>query len=136
DHPVLRRRGWFVGAAVHGKGLEDIGWFTPEGDEMQEEHWGEGFAKSMALFLNGHAIRSPDAFGQRIVDDSFLLLFNAHFEEITFTLPVPKADIEWIKVLDTAAGGFTEEEEVIGSSQQIPVQGRSLMLLKWSDSRE
>jgi len=136
DHPVFRRRGWFVGAAVHGKGLEDIGWFTPEGEEMKEEHWGEGFAKSMALLLNGHAIRYPDAFGQRIVDDSFVLLFNAHFEEILFTPPVPKRGIQWVKVLDTAAGGFLEEEEPVGPKEQVPVQGRSLVLLKWSDSRE
>jgi isoamylase len=134
EHPAFRRRGWFIGEAVHGKGIAEIGWFTPDGVEMKEEHWGEGFAKSVAVFLNGRTIRYPDAFGQRVVDDSFLVLFNAHYEEILFKPPVPEKGNGWAKVLDTAAGGFVEEEQILGPGNQVSVQGRSLVLLKWCEA--
>ena len=130
DHPVFMRRGWFIGKAVHGKGIEDIGWFTPSGDEMEEEHWGEGFAKSMAVFLNGKAINYRDPFGQPIQDDSFLVLFNAGHEEIVFKPPVPKREIHWEKVLDTGAEGFLKEPVVIQKMDEIPVRDRSLVVLR------
>jgi isoamylase len=53
---------------------------------MAEENWGEGFAKSIAVFLNGRAIAYPGPRGERIVDDSFLIFFNAHYEPIPFKL--------------------------------------------------
>ncbi len=130
DHPVFMRRGWFIGEAVHGKGIEDIGWFTPGGEEMEEEHWGEGFAKSMAVFLNGRAIRSRDPFGQPIEDDSFLVLFNAGHEEIAFKPPVPEKNIQWAKVLDTGAGGFLKEEEMLDAMEKVPVRDRSIVVLR------
>jgi len=129
DHPVFMRRGWFLGRAIHGSGVDDIGWFTPNGIEMAEENWGEGFAKSMAVFLNGRAIPYPDTRGERIVDDSFLLLFNAHHESLPFTLPAPEWGKQWIGVLDTAGGGFTNEENGLVAQEQIVVQSRSLVLL-------
>lgn len=54
---------------------------------MTDEDWGASFAKSVAVFLNGHGIPDRDARGQRVLDDSFLLCFNAHYEPIEFTLP-------------------------------------------------
>src|SRR5918995_1417804 len=39
DHPVFRRRKFFQGQAIHGSGVKDIGWFTPDGHEMDETHW-------------------------------------------------------------------------------------------------
>jgi pullulanase/glycogen debranching enzyme len=88
EHPIFRRRGWFLGEALHGKEIEDICWFTPDGLEMEEEHWGEDFAKSIAVFLNGRGIHSADAFGQIVTDDNFLILFNAHYKQIVFKPPV------------------------------------------------
>ena len=43
--------------------------------------------RTLAVFLNGQAISSPDPRGERVVDDSFLLLFNASHEDHSFTLP-------------------------------------------------
>jgi glycogen operon protein len=135
-HPVFRRRGWFQGEAVHGWGIEDIGWFTPEGAEMENEHWGEGYAKSMAVLLNGRAIRYLDPFGQRVQDDSFLVLFNAHTETLYFTPPAPERGVSWVRVFDTAEGGFLEDEKVVGPKDWVPVQGHSMALLRWFDSDE
>ena len=78
EHPDFRRRGWFQGRPLRGANVADIAWFTPDGEEMADQHWQEGFAKSLLLFLNGRAIHSRTRRGEAIVDDSFALLFNAH----------------------------------------------------------
>ncbi len=129
DHPIFRRRGWFLGRAIHGSGVHDIAWFTPGGYEMAEENWGEGFSKSLALFLNGGAINHRDPFGERVVDDAFLLLFNAHYEAISFTLPGAKWGKAWKKLLDTAKGGFIEDERLCPAKKKVLVQDRSLVML-------
>jgi len=51
EHPVFRRRKWFQGRPIHGAKVTDIGWFTPNGMEMAEEQWGEGFAKALGVFI-------------------------------------------------------------------------------------
>jgi isoamylase len=129
-HPVLMRRGWFLGRAIHGSGVEDIAWFAPDGTEMAEEQWGEGFAKSMAVFLNGKAIAYPDFRGEKILDDSFLFFFNAHYQSIPFTLPGPEWGKQWTRLLDTAQGGFVEDEKEYAAQEEVPVESRSLVLLK------
>jgi glycogen operon protein len=132
-HPVFRRRRWFQGKAIHGSDIHDIGWFTPDGKEMAEEHWGEGFAKSIAVFLNGGAIPTPNALGEKIVDDSFYILFNAHYEPISFTLPDSKWGRKWTKVFATNELRFAEEEQIVEAGNRVVVESRSLLLLRRSD---
>src|SRR5258707_9598666 len=79
-HPVFRRRRFFSGKPVGRRGdggMPDITWFAPDGTEMTEEDWDSGFAKSIAVYLNGQGIADPDLRGQRVTDDSFVLCFNA-----------------------------------------------------------
>ena len=82
--------------------LSDIAWFTPAGEEMTDDDWAAGFAKSLTVFLNGDAITEPDPRGERIRDDSFLLLFNASELDLEFTVPPQRYGEQWVKVLDTA----------------------------------
>ena len=82
---VLRRAGRC--ASADGDGLPDIAWFAPDGSEMSDEDWETGFAKSIAVYLNGQGIPDLDERGQRVTDDSFVLCFNAHHEPIDFALP-------------------------------------------------
>jgi len=84
-HPVLRRRRWFHGRSI--RGVPDVAWIKPDGTEMTDEDWEAGFARSLGMFLNGEAIPSPDERGQRVVDDSFLVLFSAHHEPLQWHLP-------------------------------------------------
>jgi glycogen operon protein len=107
DHPVFRRRRFFSGQAVRGKSggpdqPGDIVWFTPAGEEMTDDDWAVGFAKSLTVFLNGDAITEPDPRGERIRDESFLLLFNASELDLAFTIPPQRYGDQWVKVLDTA----------------------------------
>ncbi|NUN96826.1 MAG: glycogen debranching protein GlgX, partial [Candidatus Omnitrophica bacterium] len=101
EHPVFRRRRWFQGRPIHGSGVSDIAWFRPDGTEMGDDDWMAGFALSIAIFLNGDAIPDPDPRGERVVDDSFLLLVNAHSEPLQFTLPAAAWGERWCAVLDT-----------------------------------
>ena len=84
------------GPADSRHGVSDIGWFTPGGREMSEEDWQAGFAKSLGVFLNGDAIPTANERGERVVDDSFYVMFNAHHEP----LDVPAAGGEMGQTMD------------------------------------
>ncbi|MGW3243662.1 glycogen debranching protein GlgX [Streptomyces sp. NPDC001070] len=102
DHPVFRRRRFFHGRPVEGTHdeLSDIAWFTPEGEEMIQDDWEEAQANALVVFLNGSAISEPGDRGERIGDDSFLLMFNAWYEPLDFVVPVNHGK-EWQVVVDT-----------------------------------
>jgi isoamylase len=104
-HPVFRRRRFFQGEPLAGAPgqVGDIAWFTPGGEEMTEDDWAAGFAKSMTVFLNGDGISEPGPRGQRVRDDSFLLLFNASENDLKFAVPPSRYGEQWLRVLDTAA---------------------------------
>ena len=65
---------------------------------MTKSDWESG-ERTVGMFLNGEEIASPDEKGQRILDESFLLLFNAHHEDVTFTLPNRRFGERWALVL-------------------------------------
>ncbi|HVL03872.1 MAG TPA: glycogen debranching protein GlgX, partial [Acidimicrobiales bacterium] len=98
DHEVFRRRRWFQGRLIRGKGLVDIAWFRTDGEEMSDDDW-QGCATTLGMFLNGQALASPDARGEHVVDDSFIVLFNAHYEPVSFVLPSTWGE-HWEMVLD------------------------------------
>ena len=129
-HPVFRRPRFFQGKAIHGTEVQDIGWFTPDGKEMAEENWGEGFAKSIGVFLNGEAIPNVGSRGERILDDSFYLIFNAHHESLGFTLPESKWGQKWKGVFTTQEPRFWESDQEYGAGEQIEVLARSMILLQ------
>ncbi|MFI7533003.1 glycogen debranching protein GlgX [Streptosporangium sp. NPDC049376] len=129
-HPVFRRRRFFYGRPVRGSGdnLSDIAWFTPRGERMTDADWNVGYAKSLAVFLNGDAITEPDRRGRRIVDDSFLLLFNAHHDVIGFTIPKDHGDM-WVTEIDTAMP-IIVDTRVCRAGEEVPVTGRSVRVLR------
>ncbi|MET9623991.1 MULTISPECIES: glycogen debranching protein GlgX [unclassified Streptomyces] len=103
DHPVLRRRRFFHGRPVEGTHdeLTDIAWFTPEGEEMTSQDWQAAHAQALSVFLNGNAISEPGPQGERIADDSFLLMFNVSSQELEFEVPVNHGQT-WRVVVDTS----------------------------------
>src|SRR5581483_7235817 len=78
EHPVFRRRRFFQGRTVPGSDVPDIAWLRPDGQPMTEADWTTGTRKAVMVFLNGLGLVESDPLGERIVDDSFLLLFNAN----------------------------------------------------------
>jgi glycogen operon protein len=132
SHPVFRRRRWFQGRPLHGSEVSDIGWFKPDGQEMSDEDWSSGFAKSLGVFLNGRAIPTPDPRGEQIVDDSFYLLFNGHHELLRFRLPTDRWGERWVSVLDTNSPGLSEGLDY-RAGEEIAVESRSVVLLRRVD---
>ncbi len=129
-HPVFRRRRFLAGNPIRsGEQERDIAWLTPAGVEMTPEDWGSGFGKSVAVFLNGDAIPEPNARGERVRDDSFLLCFNAHDESLDFVLPPDDYAEKWVTALDTGdpAGAH---EVTISAGDKMPLQPRSLRVLR------
>ena len=101
-HPVFRRQRFFQSRPILGSSVDDIAWLRPDGQQMDADDWNGGSAHSLAIFLNGRGIPDRDAVGERVVDDSFLLLVNAHHAEVTFVLPDEAYGTAWEVVIDTA----------------------------------
>jgi glycogen operon protein len=128
-HPVFRRRRFFEGKHVRdGETMRDIAWLTHDGVKMTPGDWHAG-VKSVAVFLNGEAIPSPDARGERVVDDSFLLCFNAHSAPVDFVTPDGPYAKTWTVVVDTfAPSGSTDAQVTAGTT--LTVAGRSVVVLR------
>ncbi|MBE9030111.1 glycogen debranching protein GlgX [filamentous cyanobacterium LEGE 11480] len=129
-HPIFRRRKWFQGRAIHGSEVHDIAWFNIDGTEMNEEQWQEGAIKSIAIFLNGEEIATPNDRGERLIDDSFLMLFNAHAEPLEFSLPADMQTWEWRTIIDTTKPRFVRRGKHYMHDQVIAVEPRSFVMLK------
>ncbi|QMU80345.1 glycogen debranching protein GlgX [Streptacidiphilus sp. PB12-B1b] len=128
DHPVLRRRRFFQGAA-EGEQIGDLAWLLPDGRQMQDTHWHWEEARSVAVFLNGDAITEPDQQGNRVTDDSFLILFNGHHEPLDFRLPGKEYGLTWAVAVDTAdplGQGAAEERQ---AESTVRIEGRSTLVL-------
>ncbi|MDT5117037.1 MAG: isoamylase [Mycobacterium sp.] len=129
-HPVFRRRRFFDGEPIRsGDEVRDIAWLTATGQEMTHDDWNMGFDKCVAVFLNGEAITAPDARGERVVDDSFLLCFNAHSRNVEFVTPHDDYAQEWTVELDTNHPTGNAELVVV-AEEKITVPGRSVLILR------
>ncbi|MDT7637738.1 MAG: isoamylase [Pseudonocardiales bacterium] len=147
-HPIFRRRRFFSGRSlVRGAAdtdeLNDIAWFTPSGEEMTDRDWSSGFGQCVTVFLNGDGIPDVDERGDRILDDSFLLCFNASSEDIEVTLPGERYGGPWAVVVDTAVGEVhtlsdapgivAHEPETLTEGSTMTVPSRSLLVLQRTD---
>jgi isoamylase len=134
NHPVFRRRRFFEGEPIRtGDEARDIAWLTPTGREMTHEDWDKSFHhRCVAVFLNGDAITAPDARGDRVVDDSFLLCFNAHDDYVEFVAPHDDYAQEWTVELDTNSPVGLREgtDQVVAAEATIEVPARSLLILR------
>ncbi|MEW5709259.1 MAG: glycogen debranching protein GlgX [Pseudomonadota bacterium] len=130
DHPVFRRRHFFQGRPIHGTGVKDIVWLNPDSREMTDEEWNQHHARCLGVYLAGEGLTETDERGRPITDSNFLVLFNAHHEEIPFSLPQLAGGPRWLVVLDTAYEEGLAWDGVYMAGASYPLQGRSLALLQ------
>jgi len=130
DHPAFRRRDFFQGRPLFGTSIKDIVWFQPNGAEMDETTWTHSNARALGVFLAGDGLNDVDAHGRPIVDDSFILLFNAHPESVRFRIPVRLGAGHWSLLVDTAHPPYKVTEAVIAHGATYTLQARSLALLR------
>ena len=127
-HPVFQRRKFFQDRAIHGVDVHDIAWFECSGQEMSEEAWNSGYVRCLGVQLAGDLIGDMDERGEPVRDDTILLLLNAHYEAIPFTLPARREGQEWERLLDTA-DPHGEPARCLGGEQYV-LQGRSMGVLR------
>ena len=110
-HPNLHRRKFFQDRridpeapdrAVNGGAEGDILWLRPDGKEMTQQEWDAGWTRSIGMLLNGRTLDDVNEVGEPIVDDTFLVLLNAHHEPVRFSLPAPRQGAAWDLLLDTS----------------------------------
>jgi isoamylase len=130
DHPVFRRRRFFEGRPIHGSGIKDIVWLKPDGSEMSEEEWSHEFARCLGMLLHGESLTEVDARGRRVSDGTFLVLFNAHHEELPFILPNHTANLRWLAMLDTTHQHGLARAGLHDGGSPYRLHGRSLVLLQ------
>jgi isoamylase len=129
DHPVFRRRNFFLGRAIKGAGVKDILWLRPDGGEMTDEEWNQQHARTLGMFLSGSSVDEADERGQPVSDENFLLLMSAHHEEVPFLLPTAASGMRWVALVDTSCQTSRSPGVQYESGTPYPLQARSLALL-------
>ena len=129
DHPVLHRRRFFTGREPGDDSnmIPQVEWFDHTGSIMDMDDWRNTHAFSMMIYLNGSDIPEVDWYGNRMVDNDFILIFNAHYEPIMFTLPDERYGHKWQLVVDTHNPNGPELSYEAGF--MITAQSRSFLML-------
>jgi len=132
-HPVLRRRKFFQGRKILGSEVKDVTWFRPDGGEMRGQDWHDPNRRCLALRLAGDAIDEVDQQGRPIVDDTLLILLNAHCEPVEFVLPNHDSGCRWLPLLDTCEKRGRAKPRELQGGATYTVDARSLTLLSKMD---
>jgi glycogen operon protein len=134
EHPVFRRRRFFAGDVTPDDDqVGDIAWFAANGDQMQDSDWGS--AKTLMVFVNGEGIPEPGRRGEPVVDDSFLIAFNADSQSTKFTIPDEVYGEGWSIALDThddAVGSLSVFDEPVAllPGLEFDVADHSVVVLR------
>ncbi len=122
EHPIFRRQRFFQGRTIHGSDVDDIAWLRPDGRQMTDDDWHSDRPPAVMIYLNGQGIPDRDQLGNRVVDDSFLLLFNTGHQQQTFTLPDATHGLAWTVEIDTT------DPLLAASRRRHPMPGTRLRL--------
>ncbi len=134
NRPMFRRRHWLSGSATHGSDLHDVGWFNPAGEPMTLQDWNSGFARSMSVFLNGEGLVATGPRNERIVDDSFLVMFNAHWDSVSFTVPKGLGGSMWQVQIDTATN--KTRDLLVAENDEWEIGGWAIVVLQRLEGNE
>ncbi len=127
SHPVFRQGAFFSGRALGQDGVvKDLAWFSADGREVTREQWFDAGVRTLGMYLDGHGIRTRGPRGERVVDDSFLLLLHTEPSDTVVSLPGPPWAESYEVVLDTALV-HAEGEKATGV---LDLCARSLVLLR------
>jgi isoamylase len=132
--PVLRRRKFFQGRSIRGKGVKDIVWLGPSGHEMTDRLWNSPDARALGVLLSGASIDEVDERGRPIHGDPLLVLYNAAATFLEFCLPEHGAHDLWQPLLDTARPEIETGAQPLAAGNVYHLQPRSLALLRRLES--
>ncbi|QYM79035.1 glycogen debranching protein GlgX [Horticoccus luteus] len=130
EHVIFRQPKFFQGRDLRGAGVKDITWINATGKEMTDEAWGAEFAKVIGVLLGGDSLALTDYYGQPIRDDTFLLFFNAHHEEVEVRVP-GRRGVSWKLIINTnEETGFIENGPELERGTRFRVPDRSLCVFR------
>ncbi|BCT77024.1 glycogen operon protein GlgX homolog [Sinomonas cyclohexanicum] len=130
EHPVFRRRSFFDGCPVdpaEGDPLPDIAWLDADGAQMGDADWDEGWAKSIAFFLNGNAVPTIGR-GGAAGDSDFLVILNAAENDVDYHIPDGHFPEKWTTVITTCASHLVGEGTA--AREVFTVPARSAVVLE------
>ena len=130
EHPVFRRSAFLTGEARQGSGAPDVWWFRPDGRRMTQTDWSRGDAFTLGAFLNGSEIPTLTADGEPIADESFIVLFNAWRDPVTFGLPPTRFGRRWAHELCTGEPELPPNGTTLPARAQVALRGRALRVLR------
>ncbi len=128
QHPVLRRRKFFQGRRIRGAEVKDLTWFEPNGQEMTDQTWDADYVRSLMMRVGGDSIEEVDAQGDPIVDDTFLMLLNAHADAVIFNLPAHRSGMQWERIIDT--GDSDWDRPLLLRAERYRVRGHSTAVFR------
>jgi glycogen operon protein len=131
EHPVFRQASFFLGRPGVD-GAKDVAWFTSGGTELTEADWFDGGQCTLGMYLDGQGIRVRGPRGERVVDDSFLLVLQTGASDVRFRLPGAPYARSYDVVLDTCAERPVADPRRQGllAGTDLAVPGRSAVLLR------
>ncbi len=130
QHPVLRRRRFFQGRQIRGSRVKDLTWFSTDGSEMTDEQWGAPGVKTLGVQYAGDAIEERGPRGERIIDDTLLIILNADERPVAFTMPNHEAAKRWELVFDTVHPTFGGAHGEFEGGAVYRVAERSVVCLR------
>jgi glycogen operon protein len=128
-HPIFRRRRFFQGRPIKGASVKDVQWLNPGGVEMSEEEWRDGSVRCIGMLLSGQGLDETDERGRKVTDQNFLVLMNAHHEDVPFNLPASRQSTRWSAWMDTSRDGGLRPADSYEAGTAYPLQERSLVIL-------
>ena len=132
EQPVLQRRKFFSGRSLRGRRHQGrhAPSFGPDGNEMNDEAWNAPITKCLGVRLAGDLMNEFDERGEPIIGDTLLLLINAHWEQLDFTLPKTRDEHIWQTMIDTNEPDAAPR--VLHGGDKYPLFGRTLTVLRTS----
>ena len=128
--PVFRRATFLTGEVNESSPLHDAWWFRTDGRRMTRRGWERPDATALGLFLNGEDTGNRDRRGRPETGDSFILLFNAGHEDVTFRLPTRRLGERWTLELRTDEPDAQPGAATFEALQQLTVVARSVVVLR------
>jgi isoamylase len=132
ENPILHRRKFFYGRPIKGSQYQDLYWFRPDGNQMQDSDWNTPYSRCVGMLLNGLQMNDVDEKGIALKDDLIIILFNAYWDTVPFVIPEAqvKQKSEWEVLIDTSLaqqpnGNITLKNNIYA------LQGRSVVLLRY-----
>jgi glycogen operon protein len=127
---VFRRAAFLTGEERQGSGAPDVWWFRPDGRKMTQADWARGDAFALGAFLNGAEIPSLTPEGEAVADESFIVLFNAWREPVTFVLPPARFGRRWAHELCSAEPELRPNGAAYRARDPVPLEARALRVLR------